>query len=96
MDSLIKLLEDNTGEQGSFSLNFNIHKRFYKTPEEYYLGNYETEDVFKEVDLTKNIYQLFWYKDTSVGVYNISRNSIEELTKVVQDIIKSDKAYLFH
>jgi len=86
-EELIKLLVANTSDKGSFSLYFNEHKSIYNTPEQEY-----GEELFDNpnIDITKDIYWLSWYKDTPVGSYGIIENDVINILKRVKEIIKEE------
>lgn len=78
---MFKLLEDKTSEKGEFSLHFNDHKGSYcDDPKKYYCLD---EEDYKHVDWTKDIYKLYWYKDTPVGSYDFMANTLEDIAKQV-------------
>jgi hypothetical protein len=93
MKELFKLLKENTSEKGSYSLDFNQHKTYYETPEQYYSDELnELEN--KDLDLSKDIYCLCWYKKTPVGSYTILANSLEDIYKRVLGIMKEGEVEL--
>ena len=95
MNKLLELLKKNTQEGGSYSLVYNEHKNYYHTELEDiakdYLGCCDEEDIkdFKEkIDIAKPIYCLTWYPSSPVGFYILYANSIKDLTKDLQELIK--------
>ena len=86
IQELFKILEEHTGEKGSFMLYFNEHKTVYANPHIYYLDQLEKE-TDEDVDLEKDVYWLCWYKDTPIGSYHIYGNSIESIYSKLLTII---------
>ena len=88
---MFHLLEENTSKKGTYTLHFNDHKGAYSAnPKEYWCLDEEDLEDFKNVDWTKDIYWLCWYKNTPVGSYDFYANTLEELAKEVIKFIDGD------
>ena len=86
---LFELLEKHTSEKGSYTISFNDHKSVYQKPQDYYFPFMEEDEILEttDIDWTKNIYELHWYKDTPVGFYRVFGNNIKEIEKKVREIV---------
>jgi len=95
--SLEELLNAYTSDKGNWTLYANEHRSFHSKPEEYLLEDcaFSAEEM-KDIDITKTIYQLYWYNLTANGSYRYVSNSIEGLLSKVKETIFSEKLYLQH
>lgn len=98
MNKLMDLLTKHTQEKGSYTLDCNIHKQYYHINLEDiaqdYLGCCDKEDIeeFKrKIDLHKPIYCLTWFPRNPAGFYILYANSIEEITKELQELVNEEK-----
>ena len=92
MKDIIELLEEKTSENGSFTLQYNVHKQTYDTdPKEiakdYFGSTPDKEDLeeFLKLDFNKPIYFLWWYPLTPVGFVILFANSKEDLIKQIEE-----------
>lgn len=93
---LFELLEKHTNEKGNYSIYFNEHQSAYMT------GRKETREYYtagvpenmgkvlgiKHIDWSKNIYEVFWYKDNFDDFYHIFGNTVEDIVEQVREIIR--------
>ena len=87
---MFHILEKETSKKGSYAIHFNDHKTAYSNnPKEYYGLDEEDLEDWKNIDWTKDIYWLCWYKDTPVGNYSFYANTLEELAKeVIKELLE--------
>lgn len=87
-NDIVELLNNNTSDGGSWSIDFNDHKTNYETPEEYHGYNYlDNENMLEGVDTKKDIYYLHWYKDTPVGFLSGCFNTLDKMYEFIEKVI---------
>ena len=89
--SLAELLNAHTGENGSWSISCNEHKGFYETPEGYFINSRDDADELVDVNLSENIYCLYWYMLTPVGFLTFYGNSIEQIEEKVKKYLEEER-----
>lgn len=89
MEKLLKLLSENTDEKGYFTMNYNPHKCYYTSIDDF-LYNIAAQDdydqeYYKSLNLTGDtLWQVFWFKNTPVSHEEFVDNTIEGLTKQIE------------
>lgn len=94
-NKLFEILNKNTSEKGSYSLNVNSHRETYETIEEFIgsVGIVESEYEKKYIDKcikSDTLLFLSWYKDSASGNYRIYGSCVEDIIERVLDIIKEE------
>lgn len=93
--NLFELLNENTSEAGTWTLNMNEHKSCYVKGRENIIEHYfaDKED-FKDISTDLPIYKLLWYNKTPVGRYTLYANSLEQMYDKVFEICKELKGWV--
>lgn len=100
MDEVLELLNNNTEEAGSWSLQYNEHKVDYQDPVSYVLDRFshwydepDKETVLRglgipELSITDSLYDLCWYKRTPIGQHRVMATNIDDLVKGIKEVIE--------
>jgi hypothetical protein len=73
-----KLIELSKKVAVSVHVDFNPHKDFYESAENYF-GNFMDQSQLEGVDLSKDIWTVQFYPHTPIGFYQLIGNDLEEL-----------------
>lgn len=92
--SLAELLNAHTGENGNWSISCNEHKGFYETPECYFINSRNDADELVDVNLSENIYCLYWYILAPSGFLIFYGNSIEQIEEKVKKYLEEERKVL--
>lgn len=67
----------------SFSLEYNKHRNYYETVEEYFYGRKEDFVDWDECVATNTVYELHIYPHTPIGFYVVYASTLEKAIKAM-------------
>ena len=88
----LQRVADATGEMGSFTLEHNDHKSYYRTVaeqlEEFTNYNFESEDEKNACIESNKLWSLQWYRVTPIGFTLYGASSLDNLGRFIEKILE--------